>query len=153
VNLPSEAKRDQIDEAREKAWDLQTHGWELRRQGQVEAVVGRRVLVQEGWHVHLLGAMEALDAVERPDLRAQAAHHEVLEDPRRRPHLSRRHRRSPASRVDGILSAAGESLPPLLSTVSALRVCRRGEGSVQTEAEGVVVAGGRRRGVAGRVVV
>jgi hypothetical protein len=84
-------------------------------------MVGRRILVQEGRHVHLLGAMEALDAVERPDLRAQPAHHEVLEDPRRRPHLRRRHRRSQSSRVAGILGAAGCCTARILSTVSALR--------------------------------
>jgi hypothetical protein len=82
---------------REERRDLRTHGGELRRRRRVQSVVGRRELVKEGRHVHLLNAMETLDAIQGPDLRAQPAHYEVLEDPRRRPHLRRRNRRSPAS--------------------------------------------------------
>ena len=58
-----------------------THGGELRGWGRVESVARVRELVDEGRHVHFFGAMEALDAVQRPDLRAQPADHEVLEDP------------------------------------------------------------------------
>jgi hypothetical protein len=107
-------------------------------------MVGRRVLVQEGRHVHLLGAMEALDAIERLDLRAQPAHHEVLEDPRRRPHLRRRHRRSPSSQVAGILGTAGCCTARILSTVSAL-CAQEGE-----ERSGGGGGGGGGRGGCGR---
>jgi hypothetical protein len=58
-----------------------THGGELRGRGRVERVARVRKLVDEGGHVHFFGAMEALDAVQRPDLRPQSADHEVLEDP------------------------------------------------------------------------
>lgn len=40
-----------------------------------------RELVDEGRHVHFFGAMEALEAIQRPDLRPQPAYHEVLKDP------------------------------------------------------------------------
>lgn len=59
------------------------HGGELRRRGRVERVAGGRELVEEGRHVHVVDAVVALDAVQRPDLRAHPAHDEVLEDPRR----------------------------------------------------------------------
>lgn len=129
---------DQIDASREEARDLRTHGGELRRLGRVETMVGRRVLVQESRHVHLVCAVEAPGAVERPDLRAQAAHDEVLEDPRRRPHIRRRHRRSPASRVAGILGAAGwRLLSALYGLALRARVCGRWrEGSVRRRGGG-----------------
>lgn len=96
----SRSTLDQINGARgrEERRDLWTHGGELRRRRRVQSVVGRRELVEEGRHVHLLNTMETLDAIQGPDLRAQPAHHEVLEDPRRRSHLRRRNQRSPASR-------------------------------------------------------
>lgn len=57
-----------------------THGGELRGRGRVERVARMRELVDEGRHVHFFGAMEALEAVQSPDLRPQPAYHEVLEN-------------------------------------------------------------------------
>ena len=154
-NHPTRPMLDQINAARgeEARRDLRTHGGELRRRRRVQRVVGGRELVEEGRHVHLLDAVEALGAVQRPDLRAQPAHHEVLEDPRRRPHLRRRNRRSPASREG---SSARRWAPPSLYGVGSVRA--RAEGGRRSGGgRGQMVvgcgAGGRRRGPTGRVVV
>ena len=150
-NHPRRSMLDQINAVKgeEARRDLWTHGGELRRRRRVQRVVGGRELVEEGRHVHLLDAVEALGAVQRPDLRAQPAHHEVLEDPRRRPHLRRRNRRSPASREG---SSARRWAPPSLYGVGSVRARGRRSGGGRGQ-DGGCGAGGRRQGPAGRVVV
>lgn len=79
-------------------------------------MVGRRVLVKEGGHVHDLHPLEPLVPLQGPDLRPDPAHHEVLEDPRRR----RSHRIQPQRKKEG---QEEESIPDL-SNLSPSRTLR-----------------------------
>lgn len=132
--------------------DLRTHGGELRRRGRIQRVVGGRELVEEGRHVHVLDAVEALGTVQRPDLRPQAAHHEILEDPRRRPHLRRRTRL--ITDLPGWILGAAVGASLSLWCRSCTRASGRREAvRRRTRPDGGCAAGGRRRGPAGWRVV